>query len=112
MLTLNKEQIVKIIEADSSYNKGGRYCRDFLNNEMAMCWEYQHIRKLGMMLVFSGKELTWTSRSITTTVMVVKDDGRHLLVKEVVVDEDYTNIEFWLLNRNSLMGDIVWEYMG
>ena len=108
---LSKETIIEIIENDNAYTEAGRYCRDFADDQLGMCWEYTFLRKLGIVLAFSEKECTFSLKMLTITITVVAEDTTHLLVRETRVDEDGSAIEFWLLNRNSLIGDIVWEYM-
>lgn len=111
----SKEQITEIIEADSGYNKGGGYSKDFRNDEMVMCYEYQHMTKLQLLLSFLGEEMTLKIGSSNITVTIIADDGQQLLVKEVSSDENggYIITEFWLVDKNRrLTADMVWQYIG
>ena len=112
MLILNKETIARIIENDNAFDKDGRFRHDFLDDMMSMCYEYTFLRKLRTTLAFSESECNFSLKKMTITITVVVKDAVHLLVKEMRVDEDGETIEFWLLNRNSLIGDVVWEYLG
>ena len=112
MLTLDKEQIIEIIESDNAYTKAGRYRSDFIDDTMGMCYEYTFQRRLGTTLAFKEKECSFSLKTMVITVTVVVEDTTHLLVKEMRSDKDGTEVEFWLLDRVSLIGDVVWEYMG
>lgn len=108
----SREEIIEIVENDNNFNYNGRYAKDFRNNEMVMCYEYQHMTKLGRMITFSGKEMTLKIGSSDITVTVVADDDQQLLLKEVSVGDGYTITEFWLVNKDKrLTADKVWEYI-
>ena len=97
---LSKEKIIEVIKKDSNYNGHGRFRRDFMDEEMLLIHEYQHASKLGRLLTFSGKEMTWTLGSSPIKVTIVADDGRQLLVKEITLYDGTTIVEWWLVDKN------------
>ena len=110
---LNKDFIIKTIESDNDFNDRGRYCRDFMDDDHLIIHEYQHDRKLGRLLAFSGNEMTWKLGSFTTIVTIVADDHQQLLLKEIAIDDGgkIIIIEFWLVDKARLTADKVWDYI-
>ena len=102
-------EIIRAIEADRDYRECGEYYAAFINNTLDMTDECTYPWLLEEALASPTKEADHFARLTTTTITVVRDDDYHLLVKERLDDWNGHHTQFWLFDKASLKGDIIWE---
>ena len=106
---LNKEEIVKIIESDNDFRECGEYYTAFINNALDMTDECTYPWLLEEALASQEKEADHFARLVTTTITVVRDDGHHILVKEMMTDWNGHHLQWWLFDKGTLKGCLIWE---
>ena len=106
---LDKETVIRAIENDNDYNECGEYYAEFMNGKPDMRYEYAYSELLKEALASPTKEADHFARLTDTTVKVMIDDDTYLLVKERLSDWNGSRTQFWLVDKVSLVGDIIWE---
>ena len=108
---LNKEEIIRVIEADYDYTKYGEYSKDFIvDSTMEMNDECSYPSLLKEALESPTREASRIARVYTESTEVVVDDGVRLLIKETCGGYSGNETQWWLLDKDTLKGCLIWEY--
>ena len=107
---LDKEKIIKIIESDIDFIKYGEYSKDFMEGELNMDNECSYPSLLEEALADPARETSRIARMYVETVEVVVDDDDQLLVKESCSGYSGNEVQWWLLDKDTLKGCLIWEY--
>ena len=105
----SNDEIIKIIEHDHDYRTCGEYYEDFIKGSMNLSYEYEYLPELQEALASPTKETSYEARLTTTTITVVADNGSQLLVKEHYSCHSGSRTQWWVFDKSSLKGDVIWE---
>ena len=106
---LDKETVIRAIENDNDYNECGEYYAEFMNGKPDMRYEYAYSELLKEALASPTKETSYEARLTTTTIKVAADNGSQLLVKEHYSCHSGSRTQWWVFDKSSLKGDVIWE---
>lgn len=107
---LNKKEIIRIIEADYDFIKYGEYSENFISGSMGMDDECSYPSLLKEALASPTREASRIARVYVETVEIVVDDDNQFLVKENCSGYSGNEIQWWLLDKDTLKGSLIWEY--